>query len=142
MFIYLYGQRGLVVGGIVVCKHKTNNDNILHKWSQDTENENENEDVTKAVPVSISDYTDICPQCRLGGELLCCDTCDLAWHLSCLVPPLKEVPEGEWLCPICTRVCICRFRHYYYWIMVVLRVLQKRKQYAALFTFLSLFFLG
>jgi len=31
-----------------------------------------------------------------------CDTCDAAWHIFCLDPPLDAVPEGHWQCPDCT----------------------------------------
>jgi hypothetical protein len=27
--------------------------------------------------------------------------CDHPYHLSCLDPPLADVPEGEWFCPPC-----------------------------------------
>lgn len=27
--------------------------------------------------------------------------CDSPYHLKCLKPPLKEVPEGEWFCERC-----------------------------------------
>lgn len=30
-----------------------------------------------------------------------CDRCDRGCHLFCLSPPLDQVPEGEWLCPLC-----------------------------------------
>lgn len=45
---------------------------------------------------------DCCRRCGLGGELVCCDRCPAAFHLSCanlvLVPP-EDVP---WFCPHCT----------------------------------------
>lgn len=30
-----------------------------------------------------------------------CDGCLRGWHLACLNPPLVEVPDTEWLCPMC-----------------------------------------
>ena len=38
-----------------------------------------------------------------GNEILLCDGpgCEKAYHLGCLRPPLKVVPEGDWLCPSC-----------------------------------------
>jgi hypothetical protein len=38
-----------------------------------------------------------------SGErgMLVCDGCERGWHMSCLQPPLEEVPAGRWLCPIC-----------------------------------------
>ena len=51
----------------------------------------------------LSDHEDLCTVCRTPGELLCCETCELVYHLKCLKPQLKKVPEGAWLCPECTR---------------------------------------
>jgi hypothetical protein len=48
----------------------------------------------------------LCQSCGVGGELLCCDTCNLVYHLPCLDPPLAEAPEGMWHCP----ECICEQR--------------------------------
>lgn len=42
-----------------------------------------------------------CFVCKDGGEVICCDHCPLVFHLDCLDPPLKEVPEGIWTCPQC-----------------------------------------
>ena len=44
-----------------------------------------------------------CNLCQGDGELLCCDTCPLAYHFYCLDPPLTkdQVPKGEWHCPAC-----------------------------------------
>ena len=30
-----------------------------------------------------------------------CDACLRGWHLDCLNPPLAEIPEAEWVCPMC-----------------------------------------
>jgi hypothetical protein len=43
-------------------------------------------------------------QCMLYGlasgaaTMLVCDSCSKGWHMSCLMPPLEEIPEGQWLC--------------------------------------------
>ncbi|XP_024369738.1 protein CHROMATIN REMODELING 4 isoform X4 [Physcomitrium patens] len=42
-----------------------------------------------------------CEVCGIGGELLCCDLCPRAYHLECLMPPLKRTPPGKWVCPTC-----------------------------------------
>lgn len=44
----------------------------------------------------------ICDTCGIGGKLIACDSCELHFHLDCLEPPLKEVPEGTWICNTCT----------------------------------------
>ena len=41
---------------------------------------------------------------RLGEDeatMLLCDGCDAARHMACCVPPLREVPSGDWFCPAC-----------------------------------------
>jgi len=47
------------------------------------------------------EHNSVCDVCAEGGDILLCDTCTLSWHLTCLDPPLDEVPEGEWSCPKC-----------------------------------------
>ena len=44
-------------------------------------------------------WDDFCMECKLGGELLCCDTCPKAIHLECA--KLDAIPEGEWQCNDC-----------------------------------------
>ncbi|CAJ1953807.1 unnamed protein product [Cylindrotheca closterium] len=44
---------------------------------------------------------DFCFICNDGGDLLVCDGCERAYHLGCLKPPLAEIPEGDWFCPLC-----------------------------------------
>ena len=51
---------------------------------------------------SEGEHADYCYACKDGGELLCCDKCPLAYHLECAFPPLKKIPDGEWLCQKCT----------------------------------------
>ena len=45
-----------------------------------------------------------CELCKGGHheeKIILCDRCDRGCHLFCLSPPLEQVPEGEWLCPMC-----------------------------------------
>ena len=65
-----------------------------NKAASDGEEEEEEED-------SEGEHADYCHICKDGGELLCCDTCPLAYHLGCLKPPIKEIPDGDWRCPRC-----------------------------------------
>ncbi|ESO91413.1 hypothetical protein LOTGIDRAFT_205701 [Lottia gigantea] len=50
-----------------------------------------------------------CRTCERGdGDeyMLLCDGCDDAFHTYCLIPPLAEVPKGDWRCPYCVQqVC-------------------------------------
>ncbi|XP_071841131.1 chromodomain-helicase-DNA-binding protein 5-like isoform X4 [Apostichopus japonicus] len=48
------------------------------------------------------EHMEFCRVCQDGGELLCCDQCPSSYHIFCLNPPLKEIPDGEWLCPRCS----------------------------------------
>lgn len=46
----------------------------------------------------------VCLVCGSGGEedrLLLCDGCDDSYHTFCLIPPLHDVPRGDWRCPKC-----------------------------------------
>ena len=53
----------------------------------------------KAVTTRSSAW--VCDICGTGGKLIACDSCDAHYHLTCLEPPLKEVPEGSWICNLC-----------------------------------------
>ncbi|KAK3512856.1 hypothetical protein QTP70_028920 [Hemibagrus guttatus] len=46
----------------------------------------------------------MCLVCGGGGDedkLLLCDGCDDSYHIFCLIPPLHDVPKGDWRCPKC-----------------------------------------
>lgn len=46
----------------------------------------------------------ICHICKRGdGEeaMLLCDGCDDSYHTFCLIPPLADIPKGDWRCPKC-----------------------------------------
>ena len=49
----------------------------------------------------LNQHNDECDVCSLGGELLCCSTCTLVFHLDCVRPKLKELPDGDWSCAYC-----------------------------------------
>ena len=45
-----------------------------------------------------------CEVCQSGLDdvhMLICDGCDKLFHLFCLDPPLKQVPDGDWFCKEC-----------------------------------------
>uniref|UniRef100_A0A4W5KM28 [histone H3]-trimethyl-L-lysine(4) demethylase n=1 Tax=Hucho hucho TaxID=62062 RepID=A0A4W5KM28_9TELE len=51
---------------------------------------------------SVDQY--MCLVCGSGSEedrLLLCDGCDDSYHTFCLIPPLHDVPKGDWRCPKC-----------------------------------------
>ncbi|KAM4794669.1 LOW QUALITY PROTEIN: lysine-specific demethylase 5B [Rhinophrynus dorsalis] len=46
----------------------------------------------------------VCLVCGSGSDedrLLLCDGCDDSYHTFCLIPPLQDVPKGDWRCPKC-----------------------------------------
>ncbi|KAK2159555.1 hypothetical protein LSH36_151g07062 [Paralvinella palmiformis] len=46
-------------------------------------------------------HQEFCRVCKDGGDVILCDFCPCVYHLSCLNPPLKEAPDGDWKCPRC-----------------------------------------
>uniref|UniRef100_A0A672HS27 [histone H3]-trimethyl-L-lysine(4) demethylase n=1 Tax=Salarias fasciatus TaxID=181472 RepID=A0A672HS27_SALFA len=56
------------------------------------------------VPVVVQVDLVVCLVCGSGGDedrLLLCDGCDDSYHTFCLIPPLHNVPKGDWRCPKC-----------------------------------------
>ena len=57
-----------------------------------------------AVPVDedefLSQHNDICEVCGIGGELICCATCNLVFHLNCTLSDLWERTSHAELCPL------------------------------------------
>ncbi|CAD7094087.1 unnamed protein product [Hermetia illucens] len=46
----------------------------------------------------------ICHICNRGDieeAMLLCDGCDDSYHTFCLIPPLSDIPKGDWRCPKC-----------------------------------------
>ncbi|KAK0136563.1 Autoimmune regulator [Merluccius polli] len=59
---------------------------------------------TRATNTSMTELhpnDDECAVCKDGGELICCDACPRALHLTCLQPPLTSIPSGTWKCQWC-----------------------------------------
>ena len=64
------------------------------------EEEEEAEDIGSKKP-RRDEHNDMCEVCVTGGDLLCCDTCNLVFHLRCLRPKLTALPKGRWSCAHC-----------------------------------------
>lgn len=47
------------------------------------------------------EHNEVCEVCETGGDLLCCETCTLVYHLSCLRPKITTIPKGSWSCVNC-----------------------------------------
>lgn len=55
-----------------------------------------------ALSTQVEQY--MCLVCGSGSaedRLLLCDGCDDSYHIFCLIPPLHDVPKGDWRCPKC-----------------------------------------
>jgi hypothetical protein len=46
----------------------------------------------------LAAHDDYCKVCEYGGELICCATCNLVFHLECLRPKLMKLPPGKLYC--------------------------------------------
>ncbi|KAL3718635.1 hypothetical protein ACJRO7_003716 [Eucalyptus globulus] len=66
-------------------------DDVYVKRREDASSEDEDPEVEE------------CRICFKAGRavMIECDVCLGGFHLKCLTPPLKEVPEGEWNCGFC-----------------------------------------
>ncbi|XP_063335338.1 transcription intermediary factor 1-alpha-like isoform X1 [Pelmatolapia mariae] len=42
-----------------------------------------------------------CAVCQTTGQLLCCQKCHKAFHLTCHIPALLKSPSREWFCTFC-----------------------------------------
>ena len=49
----------------------------------------------------VDEHNEVCEVCEIAGDLLCCETCTLVYHLSCLRPKITSVPKGRWSCVNC-----------------------------------------
>ena len=45
----------------------------------------------------------VCKSKDEGEKMLLCDGCDCGFHIYCLKPPMKKIPEGDddWFCKTC-----------------------------------------
>jgi len=57
---------------------------------------------SSSTPCSDSEDT-ACETCGFGDDegMLLCELCERGYHMTCLDPPLAEVPGGNWFCPLC-----------------------------------------
>ena len=46
-------------------------------------------------------HNDLCEVCGLPGEVICCATCNLVFHMGCARPNLTKEPDDDWKCAYC-----------------------------------------
>ena len=49
----------------------------------------------------LDQHNDLCEVCGDDGELLCCATCSLVFHLPCIRPKRLKDPSDDWSCAYC-----------------------------------------
>jgi hypothetical protein len=73
------------------CKHQEEDDE-----EEEEEGEEEEEEVVDDAPCEV------CGKSGDDDKAILCETCDGAFHMYCLSPPLHAVPEGDWFCAKCS----------------------------------------
>ena len=68
----------------------------------DEDSEEQDESEAQSSDDDRSVHMETCACCDGEGELLCCETCPLVYHLECAYPPLRRIPRGDWACQVCT----------------------------------------
>ncbi|XLR48798.1 uncharacterized protein [Arachis hypogaea] len=71
---------------------------VMHEKTKEEKTEKQSNDLCRG------ENDNICSVCQYGGELILCDQCPSAFHISCL--GLEVIPGGDWFCPSC-RCGIC-----------------------------------
>ena len=59
--------------------------------------------LTQRSCVQNDELCSVCSSKRDSDKLLCCELCPRVYHLYCLKPPLKKVPDGDWYCSHCQK---------------------------------------
>jgi len=57
--------------------------------------------VTMDTQEFINQHNDLCEVCDNVGDLLMCSTCNLVFHLDCVRPKLKNLPDDDYICAYC-----------------------------------------
>uniref|UniRef100_A0A8C7VBK9 Autoimmune regulator n=1 Tax=Oncorhynchus mykiss TaxID=8022 RepID=A0A8C7VBK9_ONCMY len=98
---YTSGPFNELTGG-----HKTKSANTKYHHKE------ESMSISVCVCIQAQRNDDECAVCKDGGELICCDGCPRAYHLTCLDPPLTTIPSGTWRCQSCHSNKVRRERIY------------------------------
>ena len=81
---------------------ESDEDEDSHAESENDDSEEADESEAHSSDDDGSVHMETCACCDGEGELLCCETCPLVYHLECAYPPLRRIPRGSWACQVCT----------------------------------------
>uniref|UniRef100_A0A8C4QEE2 [histone H3]-trimethyl-L-lysine(4) demethylase n=1 Tax=Eptatretus burgeri TaxID=7764 RepID=A0A8C4QEE2_EPTBU len=96
--VQVYGMRSM---SQVACKSRGEERHSMRKMDSGQDGKN-HRGTCRSSDLEVERY--VCRACGRGDEeaqLLLCDGCDDSFHTFCLIPPLHDVPRGDWRCPKC-----------------------------------------
>lgn len=70
--------------------------NVLQRFMEDHQIHVSTADIEKII-------CENCKQPDVATEMVLCEGCSKGYHVTCLVPPLEDVPENDWYCPHCSK---------------------------------------
>ncbi len=90
-------------------EYRVGDDVYVRRSSDENGQQNDDEEDQQLQELLASDSDEEVEECQVCGEfgkeiMIECDDCLGGFHLSCLTPPLTEVPEGDWFCLNCEAI--------------------------------------
>ncbi len=90
-------------------EYRVGDDVYVRRSNDENGQQNDEEEDQRLQELLASDSDEEVEECQVCGEfgkeiMIECDDCLGGFHLSCLTPPLTEVPEGDWFCLNCEAI--------------------------------------
>ncbi len=90
-------------------EYRVGDDVYVRRSNDENGQQNDDEEDQQLQELLASDSDEEVEECQVCGEfgkeiMIECDDCLGGFHLSCLTPPLTEVPEGDWFCLNCEAI--------------------------------------